>query len=177
VIAKRQYYGIDAQISFDFPFGITTLRGEYIAGTQPGTSSSSTSPSAQPVDSKGVILDNYNRHFNGAYFYLVQNIFQSKHQIVLKYDWYDPNTDVKGDNVALNKFAYGPGTSIKTTGTADLKYTTIGVGYIFKVDNNLKFTVYYDMVKNETSKFLTSSGYWKDVKDNVLTIRAQYKFK
>ncbi|MBA3706547.1 MAG: hypothetical protein H0W84_11820, partial [Bacteroidetes bacterium] len=36
-IAKRQYMGADAQISLDFPFGITTLRAEYIQGIQPGT--------------------------------------------------------------------------------------------------------------------------------------------
>ena len=169
-IAKRQYYGIDGQVSFDFPFGITTLRAEYIAGTQPGTSSSSSSPSALPTG------DTYIRKFNGAYFYFVQNIFQTKHQIVVKYDWYDANTDVKENNVGLTKFAYASGTLTKTTGTADLKYTTLGLGYIYKVDNNLKFTLYYDMVTNEKSTFLTSSGYWKDVKDNVLTIRAQYKF-
>ncbi len=175
-IARRQYMGADAQVSFDFPFGITTLRAEYITGQQPGTSGTSSSPSALPVDSKNS-KNTYIRKFDGAYFYLVQNIFQSKHAIVLKYDWYDANTEVNGDNIGKTVLAT-KGNSYKATGTNDLKYTTIGVGYILKVDNNLKFTVYYDMVSNEKSTNLINSGFWynRDLKDNVLTIRAQYKF-
>ncbi|MEI6488514.1 MAG: porin [Bacteroidota bacterium] len=170
-IAKRKYFGIDGQISLDFIFGITTLRAEYITGIQPGTSSSTTSPSTQPND------DTYMRKFNGACFYFIQNIFQTKHQIVVKYDWYDANMDVKGDDIGLRKFAFTNGTLIKTTNSADLKYTTLGLGYIYKVDYNLKFTLYYDKVTNEKSSNLSSVGYWKDLKDNVLTIRAQYKFQ
>ncbi len=167
-MAKRQYVGVDGQVSIDFPFGITTLRGEYIQGQQPGTSTSTTSPSTQPGDV-------YVRNFNGAYFYFVQNIMQSKHAIVVKYDWYDPNTSISGDNIGAKILAF-QGTTYKTTGTQDITYTTLGLGYIYKLDSNVKFTVYYDKVTNEKSINLGSSAYWKDLKDNVLTVRVQYKF-
>jgi hypothetical protein len=168
-IAHRQYIGADAQISVDFPFGITTVKAEYIQGQQPCTSGSSTSLSAQPT------TDTYIRQFNGAYFMLVQNIFQTKHQIVVKYDWYDPNTKVSGNDIGKAPLPFS-NTSFAKTGTADLKYTTLGLGYIYKWDNNVKITLYYDMVKNEHSQNLISGGYWRDLKDNVLTLRVQYKF-
>jgi Phosphate-selective porin O and P len=168
-IARRQYMGADAQVSFDFPFGITTLRAEYMTGQQPGTSSTSTSPSAQPAG------DTYIRKFNGAYFCLVQNIWNTKHAIVVKYDWYDANTDASGDKLGLKVLPF-KNTAYKATSTADLKYTTLGLGYIYKLNENVKFTLYYDMVTNEHSINLISGGYWRDVKDNVLTARIQYKF-
>jgi len=158
-IAKREYMGADAQINIDFPFGLTSLRGEFIQGTQPGTSATSTSPSATPT------TDTYIRKFNGAYFYFLQNIMQTKHQLVLKYDWYDPNTSVIGDEI---------GKSGSKLNNNDLKYTTIGIGWVYRWDTNVKITAYYDFVKNETSKNL--AGYAKDLKDNVFTLRIQYKF-
>jgi hypothetical protein len=168
-IAKRRYMGADAQISFDFPFGITTLKAEYIQGVQPGTSGTLKSPSAQPT------TDTYLRNFNGAYFYFIQNIMQTRHQIVVKYDWFDPNTDVAGDDIA--KAVLSPsGKSFAKTGVTDLKFTTLGIGYSYKWDNNVKITLYYDMVTNETSQNLGSKGYWKDIPDNVFTLRFQYKF-
>ena len=100
---------------------------------------------------------------------------QSKHAIVVKYDWYDPNTKVSGDDIG--KAVLNPhGATFKTTSTQDLKYTTLGLGYIFKLDNNVKFTLYYDMVTNEATKNIIAGGYWRDLKDNVLTLRVQYKF-
>ena len=158
-IAKREYIGADAQINIDFPFGLTSLRGEFIQGTQPGTSLTSASPSDAPT------TDTYIRKFNGAYFYFLQNIMQTKHQFVLKYDWYDPNTNVSGDEI---------GKSGSKLNNNDLKYTTIGIGWVYRWDTNVKITAYYDFVKNETSKNL--AGYTKDLKDNVFTLRIQYKF-
>ena len=160
-MAKRQYMGADAQVSFDFPFGITTLKAEYIQGVQPGTSSTSTSPAA------AVAGDTYIRNFDGAYFYFIQNIFHTKHQIVVKYDWYDPNTKVSGDVIGKS------GSKLSAT---DIKYTTWGFGYNYKFDNNIKITLYYDMVTNEKSKNLATKGLWKDIPDNVVTVRFQYKF-
>ncbi len=42
--AKRQYYGFDACFRFETDLGTTTLRGEYLFGTQPGTQTSSKKP-------------------------------------------------------------------------------------------------------------------------------------
>ena len=157
--ARREYIGADIQLSYFWIGGITTLRAEYIQGYQPGTNSSSASFTAAP--SATAIL--YNRQFNGAYFYFLQNIMQTKHQIVVKYDWYDPNTEVEGTQVK----------SSNGLTSADIMYTTIGLGYIFHWDSNLKFVAYYDMVTNESTAV---TGFSKDIRDNVLTLRMQYKF-
>ena len=162
-INNRQYYGADLQLSFDFPFGMTTLRGEYITGVQPSTKSTNVSPPIDPA------TDTYVRNFNGAYFYFIQNIGKSKHQLIVKYDWYDANSDVSGDEIGK------AGSRLTKT---DLRYDTWGFGYTYHWDHNIKFVVYYDKVKNETSKNLTGGdmAYQKDIKDDVLTLRVQYKF-
>lgn len=161
--AERKYMGADAQVSIEWAPGITTLRAEYIQGEQPGTSSSTTSPASQ------VFSDIYKRKFNGAYFYFLQNIGQLPWQVIVKYDWYDPNTDVQGDDLGKSVQS----TFKKTNGT-DVKYTTLGLGLAYRWDSNVKITAYYDNVKNETSSHL--SGFTKDIPDNVFTLRMQYKF-
>jgi hypothetical protein len=153
--AKQVYYGADAQVSIKWAGGLTTLRGEYITGIQGGTDKSTASPRV-PVTG-----NMYERNFNGAYFYLVQNILDSRHNVVVKYDWYDPNTKVKESEI-------GPGLT-----AADIKYTTLGLGYFFNYDQNWKFLLYYDIVKNDPTHL---TNYGSDLKDNVLTVRVQYKF-
>lgn len=166
-ISKRTYIGGDLQLSLKSVIGTTTLRGEYITGEQPGTSSTTKSPSSQPTS------DTYMRKFNGAYFYFIQNIMKTKHQLVVKYDWYDPNTNIAGDDIG--KSVNAPlGKSFSKTNKQDIKYTTLGIGWTYHWDKNLKIIAYYDMVTNETSKNLI--GYAKDLKDNVFTCRIQYKF-
>jgi len=165
--SKRTYYGLDAQVSIDWVGGITTIRAEYIAGTQPSTATDSKSISV-PIygaDGKtGVGAYAYNRKFNGAYFYFLQNIGQSKAQLVVKYDWYDPNTEVSGNQIGI--------TGTKTS-SADVKFTTLGLGAIWRFDQNMKFMAYYDIVKNESTQL---KGFTQDIKDNVLTLRLQYRF-
>jgi hypothetical protein len=157
--AKRVYYGADAQFSVKSVIGTTTLRGEFISGTQPGTSATSTSPAFEPKTST------YIRHFNGYYAYFVQRILKSKHEVVVKYSVYDPNTKVAGDAIGL------AGSGFNTT---DLKYTDLGLGYVNYFNENIKFMVYYNLVKNETTKSIT--GFSKDLKDNVFTVRMQVRF-
>lgn len=166
-IARRNYIGADFQFNIESPIGITTLRGEYIQGKQPGTSSTSASPTVQPT------TETYIRNFNGAYFYFLQNILTTKFQLIAKYDWYDPNTEVAGNQISETVVS-STGKTMSKTGKQDIKYTTIGLGIAYRWDANVKITAYYDMVKNETSENLT--GYKKDLKDNVFTLRVQYKF-
>ena len=147
--------------------GLYSLRGEFIQGQQPGISSTSVSPSAQ------LTTDTYIRNFNGGYVYFLQNIWTSKYQLVVKYDWYDPNTAVVGDDIGKSVTAPS-GKTFAKTGKQDVAYTTLGLGLVYRWDTNVKFTAYYDRVTNETSKNL--SGFTKDIKDNVFTLRVQYKF-
>ncbi len=163
---SRKYFGADVQLYYDMPLlGGTIVRAEYIAGRQPGTSSSSISPGAQPATAL------YNRKFAGWYIYLVQNI-GNQEQIVLKYDVYDPNT-----HVAASDFT----TTVGLT-TTDIKYSTFGLGFIHHWDDNIKFVTYYEFIKNETldaAKIPPTSAlfpYTQDVRDNVFTFRVQYRF-
>jgi hypothetical protein len=158
----RQYFGVDAQISVEWKAGITTLRGEYIKGKQPGSSSSTASPSA-------VFTGNlYQREFDGAYFYFIHNISHTPLQVIVKYDWYDPNTQAKGNDIGK------PAEGGKPFSSADIKYETLGVGLSWKFDANVKFVAYADKVTNETSENLALIN--KDMKDNVFTLRMQVRF-
>ena len=110
----------------------------------------------------------YSRNFNGAYFTIVQNIIRIKSQLILKYDWYDENADVSGDEIGKSN-ALG-----KSTNNTDLRYDTFGFGAAYLIDNNTKVVAYYDIIKNESSK--NFAGYTQDINDNIFTLRFQYKF-
>ncbi len=157
-VAKRIYMGADAQVSIDSKIGITTMRAEYIQGEQPGTDKSSKSPSGPPSSAL------YHRNFSGAYFYFIQNIGQSKFQVVAKYDYYDPNVKISGKEIGKT------GTNTKA---GDIRFDTYGFGITYRITANLKFVAYYDLVKNEETQV---SGYTKDIKDNVVTLRMQFKY-
>lgn len=161
--AKQIYKGIDGQVSIDWKGGLTTLRAEYITGTQAGTQTTSATPRTLPTEGT------YTRQFNGAYFYWVQNILKSKHNIVVKYDWYDPNTKVTESQIGL-RGAKSTSTDLSST---DIKYSTLGLGYYYNVDENWRFLLYADIVKNKGTQL---AGYTKDVRDNVITLRVQYRF-
>ncbi len=123
-------------MNIESSIGITTLRGEYIQGEHAGTSSSTASPTT------AVNSDIYSRKFNGAYFYFLQSIGQSKWQAIVKYDWYDPNADVEGDEIGKSV----AGATFKKTNATDLKYTTLGLGLAYRWDANVKITGYYKCI-------------------------------
>ncbi|HET7819874.1 MAG TPA: hypothetical protein VFL70_11255 [Bacteroidia bacterium] len=158
-VGKRIYMGADAQLSFDWKIGITTLRAEYITGEQPGVAANSLSPKAAPTAAV------YHRNFDGAYFYFIQNIGQSKFQAVAKYDWYDPNVKIAGKEIGKT------GTNTKNIG--DIRFDTYGFGLTYRINTNTKLVMYYDIVKNEET---VVPGYLHDIKDNVTTLRMQIKF-
>jgi hypothetical protein len=159
-IAPRKYYGADAQMKFKHKYGVTELRAEFVFGTQTGTENSSEPPAALLAGAEGY----YIRKFNGAYFYLLQNIFNSHHQLCLKYDWFDANADVKGNDIGK------PGSNLNAS---NIKFSTIGVGYINYVTENLKLVLWYDRVFNEKTQL---TGYTGDAKDDVFTCRLQFRF-
>jgi len=161
IILDRNYTGFDFQASFETPvIGSTTIRAEYISGTQAGTRSSTASPSVLPVSSSQQ-SDAYIRKFNGAYFYFLQNVGKLPLQLIIKYDWYDPNSEVVEKEIT------------SALAVADVKFSTLGLGLNYRLDQNIRFTAYYDMVENEKTSL---SGYTGDIKDDVFTLRMQYKF-
>jgi hypothetical protein len=102
----------------------------------------------------------------------VQNIWHSKNDILIKYDWYDPNTEISGTNIKSTYTSEGVNKNTKLSST-DIKYTTLGFGYIYHWNQNIKITAYYAFVQNEKTGL---TGFANDLKDNVFTLRVQYKF-
>jgi hypothetical protein len=164
-IAPRHYYGADVQLKIpNGPGkGSTQFRAEYIRGQQSATALASETPGIIPVTPQGKPQPLYIRKFDGAYLYFIQHLGSDKHQVVVKYDWYDPNKKVSGKDI----------TASAGFTAADISYKTLGVGYLYYANDHLKFMFYYDWVTNENTEL---ERYKEDLKDNVLTCRMQYRF-
>lgn len=163
--SKRNYYGFDFQFAARTICGLTTLRAEYIWGRQPGRELFSDSPKSlvtEPI---------YNRKFTGYSIYLIQQIAESPFSIALRLDNFDPNSQIKGNEIGIRK---------SHTGAGDIAYTTLGTGAVYQINKAFKLMAYYETVWNETSANLYSSdkyrNFSKQIQDNLLTIRAQVKF-
>ena len=85
-------------------------------------------------------------------------------QLVIKYDWYDPNAKVKSTDIGK------AGTTLNAT---DIKYSTLGFGYVYYISENLKLVLWYDKITNEKTQL---PAYIKDLKDDVFTCRLQFRF-
>ena len=157
--APRKYYGADAQLKMKTKAGFTELRAEIIAGTQTGTHFSSETPAALLAGSDGY----YIRHFNGAYFYLLHNIINPHHQLIVKYDWYDPNNAVQKNEINADA----------NFSQADIKFSTLGFGYCYYINPTAKLVLWYDNISNEHTGL---PDFTTDVKDNVFTARLQFRF-
>ena len=82
----------------------------------------------------------------------------------IKYDWYDPNTTVSKNEIGK------AGTNLNA---ADIKYSTLGFGYNYYMNANVKLLLWYDIVQNEKTLL---TGYTSDLKDNIFTCRLQFRF-
>ena len=161
--AIRRYYGADVQAVFHHSWGETEFRAEYWKGKQPGTATTTVNPGDTP-SLNGVPLPTYKRNFDGAFFVFLQNIINNKNQLIVKYDWYDPNTDVS--ELEIGK----PGTNLTA---ADIKYSTLGLGFLRHINKHIRIVLYYDIVKNETTRF---TGYTENLQDNIFTTRIHFNF-
>jgi hypothetical protein len=157
-VAPRHYHGADVQIILRHSWGQTEWRAEYWKGQQPGTATSTTNPGTLPA------APTYRRHFDGAFLYFLQNIINKKNQLLVKYDWYDPNIKVSKREI---------GKANANLSAADIKYSTLGIGYAYYFNDNIKLILYYEFVKNESTQL---TDYTSDQKDNLLTCRMQFRF-
>lgn len=161
-VAPRKYGGADVQLKIPNRKGYSEFRAEYIRGQQTATASTSETPGTYPVtNNRPEPL--YIRNFDGAYFYYLQHLGINDLQFIAKYDWYDPNKNVKGNEVDATKGFTA----------ADVRYNTLGLGFLYYINVHVKAFLYYDHITNETTNI---TGYDKDLKDDVLTFRLQYRF-
>ncbi|SMC60225.1 porin family protein [Pedobacter africanus] len=164
--AKRNYYGGNLQLQYDNTFGTTLFKAEYIAGTQPGVASSSsiTGPVASQSFAAQPATDLYLRPFSGYYLWLTQQIAKSRFTALLAYDSYDPNSDLKETQIGA------PGSN---TTAGDIKFNTLGYGMACLINSRMKLTVYNEHVVNDPTQL---AGYLEDLKDDVFTVRLQYRW-
>lgn len=162
-VAPRRYYGADVQLATALKSWKSELRAEVISGLQSATATTSATPGSYPVDNKSLALPYYTRNFNGAYFTFVQTLNSTDNQLILKYDWYDPNAKVAGMDIS----------ALKGLTAADVRFDTFGFGFLHHFNPHFKAVIYYDMIKNESTQI---SGYTEDRKDNVFTLRTQFYF-
>lgn len=159
-IAPRKYFGADIQIRIPNRVGETEFRAEYIRGTQTAVFNTSETPAIIPLDN-GKPAPLYIRNFDGAYFYYLQHLGSKKHQLIAKYDWYDPNKKAKGIEIRQG------------FSTADIRFNTFGFGYLNYLNDNTRLMLWYEMPQNEKTSL---TDYKKDLKDNSFTCRVQYRF-
>lgn len=152
----RTYYGFDARWRFQIQNSYLEFRSELIFGRQTSLKNNSATPVSQPNE------PTYIRNFNGAYFYLIGNI-KNKHVLLIKYDWYDPNTEIAGSRIN-EQFGYS---------RADIRYNTLGFGYTYFFNPQTKLLLYYDIPRNES---VNITGFTRDIKDNTFTVRTQLLF-
>ena len=75
--SNRIYWGVDAQLLISTKLGMTNLRGEYIMGSQPGTSSSFRSPNTSSVATAPICR----RDISSFYVIFIQD-FGIRHSLV-----------------------------------------------------------------------------------------------
>ena len=158
---QRHVYGFEGQFKVKTAAGNTAVRAEYLFGTQPGLENTNVSNCTAGY-LNGLPGNVYLRPFSGAYIYFVQDVISPKHSVVFRYDYYNPNSKLVGNDLITN---------------GDAKYTTVAAGYMFNPSSNVRLMACYEWITNEQSNSATVNGkFQKDVKDNLLTVRIQYKF-
>ena len=162
-IAPRKYQGADLQVKMNHGWGETEFRAEYWAGTQPGTSVTTSNPGYLPTVN-GLPAPTYMRQFNGAFLLFLQNIVNPRHQVMVKYDWYDPNKKLSAGQI---------GRMGSLTNVGDIRFDTWGLGYSYQIYPTTRLIFYYDLVRNERTQL---PGYQSDVSDNIFTCRLHFRF-
>ena len=184
---NRNWIGGELRLYMDI-WGGMAIRSEWIYGINafPGYSGTVTvtSPETSTISGDTLIfnaltttttsyLPNIRRNFTGGYIYLVKNIGK-RHQVAFRWDYYDPNTALKGDEIGLVKHAASSTTSVTTTnvipgnptvisnttvntvlnntvtsGMDDIAYHTFTFAYNYFVTPNIRLQLAYEMPLNE----------------------------
>ena len=184
---NKTWFGGEFRMFLDL-WGGLSIKGEYIMGTNSFLGYNLTTKVVSPVTttvsndtltltnlttSTTAFRPNIYRNFMGGYVYLIKNIGK-RHQVAFRYDFYDPNTKLKNDEIGVTKYG-GTFTSAKTTtsvtpgspviiqnnkttttvnssfksGIDDICYQTITMAYNYNFTDNIRIQVAYEMPFNE----------------------------
>jgi hypothetical protein len=162
---KRNYFGANVQLQYNHHLGISTLKAEYVTGTQPGVASSATitGTTASQSFTTQPATDLYLRNFTGYYIWFTQQVPKTKFNILVGYDVYDPNNKVSESQIGLDN----------NTTAGDIKFRTLGYGLTYMVNTRVKLTMYNERVINASAPL---ENYNNDIKDDVFTLRLQYRW-
>jgi hypothetical protein len=190
---KRNWVGGEFQLFADVLGGMS-IKGEYIAGKNASIGYSPVAAAGTTAAIPGVA--NFQNNFAGYYLYFIKNLGK-KNQFAFRYDYYDPNTDIKGKDVTITKYTSADATTLKNrvSGKTDLATSTFGFALHHYFDDNIRISLNYDIVNNEkvgttagvsnlTEDYTKADGtkvskgldYSKNVNNNLLTLRIQAKF-
>jgi hypothetical protein len=140
----RRRIGADVQLYLDFiPLGGTAIKGEWIQGetwTKDG-------------------IEQYGKKAMG-YYGLVTQSFATWGALAVRYDWFDGDTDADS--------AVDSGDPEKPASNNPVG--TLGVAFLYYVDESLKVTLAYEMPRAELA------GDAVDPKDDLFTAQIQAKF-
>lgn len=167
---NRRHAGVEAQVEADIlPFGTTKLHGEFLTGTRPSAIvrealravQSGDSTVIQPVAIPTVLL----RNQMGYYVALTQGLGK-KYQASIRYDFYDRNTDLSGEENGL--------------APSDRSSSVLGFG-LLGTFGPVRITAWYEIPTYGSGEatYLDDNGDLKseDLKDNKTTVRFQYLLK
>jgi hypothetical protein len=190
---KRNWFGVEAQLFADVLGGLS-LKGEYITGQNASIGYMPVAASGSTAAVPGVA--NFQNNFSGYYIYLIKNIGK-KNQFAFRYDMYDPNTDIAGDEIGVKGYtSNNPELKSRTSGKSDIAITTYSLAIHHYFDDNIRVSLGYDIVQNEkvgvnadgvgnvTEDYTQKDGtkvpkgidYSTAVRNNLLTLRIQAKF-
>ena len=178
---NRTVLGADAQIYLSvLPMGGTIVKGELYTGQVPFYGSASLYTQADSAAFGSPTSSTIYKNVFGYYAMLVQNITDDI-QLAVRYDIFDPNTDVEGADLAVkdgNAVTTLRGVSVSTGFGGDLSLSTISVALNAYVSGAIRFTLNYDHpVTEEFTKAVgTEVATVGDAHDDKITVRMQYKF-
>ncbi|MEP7234047.1 MAG: hypothetical protein ABI778_02005 [Ignavibacteriota bacterium] len=190
-LSNRTIFGADAQFYLSvLPFGGSIIKAEMYTGNVPfyGSPALVSSADAATFGDPTPIL--VKKSVMGFYAMLVQNI-TDMFQLAIRYDTYDPNTNVTGTDFATTASPSGP--TINGAGYlkansgfgGDLKVNTFTIGINAFVQGSLRFMFDYDFISQElisknvgssSAPVIVTAAAANAPSPNRFTMRMQYKF-
>jgi hypothetical protein len=176
--SNRNIIGADAQFYLSvLPMGGTIIKTELYTGQVPFYGSAKLFNANDFATLGDPVASTIYKKVFGFYAMLVQNLMDNV-QLAVRYDLYDPNTDVKGSDFATLLAGRGNSVSASSGFGGDLAVNTLSLDVNVFISGSMRLMFDYDMVKTETySKTVSGNAVTiADPKDDRFTFRMQYKF-